>query len=50
MITQIVILLAVVIALGAGLALLWSVLSRSMTPPAQPQVVPIEDHQDHLPW
>ena len=49
MITQIVIILAVVIALVLGLAVLWSVLSRLVNPPAQPLPVPIEDHQDHLP-
>jgi hypothetical protein len=49
MITQIVLLLAVVIALGAGLALLGYVLSRSITPPAEHVTVPIEDAREHLP-
>ena len=49
MITQLVFLLAGTSAMGLGLALLWSALSRLSTPPHQHVTVPIEDHQEHLP-
>jgi hypothetical protein len=49
MIAQLVFLLAVVIAIGLGLSVLWSVLSRSINPPAEHVTVPIEDAREHLP-
>lgn len=49
MIAQLVFLLAGVIVMGLGLALLLSALSRLPTPPAQPVTVPIEDAREHLP-